>query len=45
MNNWLTGNLDYLLRCHQSLLIIDAKNDDLAREFTQLLNLRYDNLM
>ncbi|MBD2493446.1 hypothetical protein [Nostoc sp. FACHB-280] len=36
INNWLKGNLDYLLRSHQSLLVIEAKNDDLARGFTQL---------
>lgn len=36
INNWLKGNLDYLLRSHQSLLVIVAKNDDLTRGFTQL---------
>ena len=36
VNNWLKGNLDYLLRSHQSLLVIEAKNDDLTRGFTQL---------
>lgn len=36
VNNWLKGNLDYLLRSRQSLLVIEAKNDDLARGFTQL---------
>jgi hypothetical protein len=36
VNNWLKGNLDYLLRSHQSLLVIEAKNDDLSRGFTQL---------
>ncbi|MFM6154606.1 MAG: hypothetical protein ACKPE3_16690 [Sphaerospermopsis kisseleviana] len=28
INNLLKGNLDYLLRSHQSLLVIEAKNDD-----------------
>ncbi|MBS3028040.1 MAG: hypothetical protein HCA25_13425 [Dolichospermum sp. DET50] len=36
VNNWLKGNLDYLLRSQQSLLVIEAKNDDLSRGFTQL---------
>ena len=36
VNNWLKGNLDYLLRSQQSLLIIEAKNDDITRGFTQL---------
>jgi hypothetical protein len=36
VNNWLKGNLDYLLRSHQSLLVTEAKNDDLSRGFTQL---------
>lgn len=36
VNNWLKGNLDYLLRSKNSLLIIEAKNDDLTRGFTQL---------
>jgi hypothetical protein len=36
VNNWLKGNLDYLLRSRQSLLVIEAKNDDLTRGFTQL---------
>jgi hypothetical protein len=36
VNNWLKGNLDYLLRSTQSLLVIEAKNDDLTRGFTQL---------
>lgn len=36
VNNWLKGNLDYFLRSQQSLLIIEAKNDDLTRGFTQL---------
>jgi hypothetical protein len=36
VNNWLKGNLDYLLRKMSSLLVVEAKNDDLTRGFTQL---------
>lgn len=36
VNNWLKGNLDYLLRSEQSLVVIEAKNDDLTKGFTQL---------
>ena len=38
INEWLKGNLDYLLRSrsHNSLLVIEAKKDDLTRGFTQL---------
>jgi len=36
VNNWLKGNLDYLLRSKTTLLVIEAKNDDLTRGFTQL---------
>jgi len=36
VNNWLKGNLDYLLRREHSLLVVEAKNDDLSRGFTQL---------
>jgi len=36
VNNWLKGNLDYLLRRERKLLVIEAKNDDLSRGFTQL---------
>jgi hypothetical protein len=36
VSNQLKGNLDYLLRLNQSLLVIEAKNDDLTRGFTQL---------
>ena len=36
VNNWLKGYLDYLLRSTYSLLVIEAKNDDLTRGFTQL---------
>jgi hypothetical protein len=30
------GNLDYLIRGHSTLLVIEAKRDDLTRGFTQL---------
>ncbi|MGA7937258.1 MAG: hypothetical protein WCA35_27145 [Kovacikia sp.] len=36
VNNWLKGNLDYLLRSTRNLLVIEANNDDLTRGFTQL---------
>ncbi|NJL88789.1 MAG: hypothetical protein HC916_02510 [Coleofasciculaceae cyanobacterium SM2_1_6] len=36
VNNWLRGNLDYLLHQEQRLLVIGAKNDDMTRGFTQL---------
>jgi hypothetical protein len=36
VNNWLKGSLDYLLRRDNSLLVVEAKNDDLSRGFTQL---------
>jgi hypothetical protein len=36
VNNWLRGNLDYLLHREQSLLVVEAKNDDMTRGFTQL---------
>lgn len=36
INNWLKGNLDYLLRSTHHLLVVEAKNDDLTRGFTQL---------
>ncbi len=36
VNNWLKGNLDYLLRREHTFLVIEAKNDDLSRGFTQL---------
>lgn len=36
VSNWLKGNLDYLLRAKNSLLVIEAKNDDLTKGFTQL---------
>lgn len=32
----LKGKLDYLIRGERSLLVIEAKNDDLTRGFTQL---------
>jgi hypothetical protein len=36
VNPWLKGNLDYLLRGENTLLVEEAKNDDLSRGFTQL---------
>jgi hypothetical protein len=36
VNNWLKGNLDYFLKHNPSLLVVEAKNDDLTRGFTQL---------
>ena len=36
VNDWLKGSLDYLLRSQNNLLVIEAKNDDLTRGFTQL---------
>jgi hypothetical protein len=36
VNHWLKGTLDYLLRSSQTLVVIEAKKDDLTRGFTQL---------
>ena len=36
VNDWLKGNLDYLVRSSQSMVVIEAKRDDLTRGFTQL---------
>jgi hypothetical protein len=36
VSNWLKGNLDYLVRSNQSMVVIEAKKDDLTRGFTQL---------
>lgn len=36
VNNWLKGELDYLLRLNQSLVVIEAKKDNLSKGFTQL---------
>ena len=35
-NNQLKGSLDYFLRSEQSLLVIEAKDADMTRGFTQL---------
>lgn len=35
-NDWLKGNLDYWVRSEATLLVVEAKNDDLTRGFTQL---------
>lgn len=36
VNDWLKGNLDYLVRANTMFLVVEAKNDDLTRGFTQL---------
>ncbi len=36
VSNILKGNLDYLLQLKNQLLVIEARNDDLTRGFTQL---------
>jgi hypothetical protein len=36
VNNLLQGNLDYLIRSIHSLIVVQAKRDDLTRGFTQL---------
>ena len=36
VNNWLRGNLDYLVKGENILLVVEAKKDDLTRGFTQL---------
>lgn len=36
VSNWLKGSFDYFIPTPQNLLVIEAKNADLARGFTQL---------
>ena len=36
VNNLLQGNLDYFIQSQRSLVVIEAKRDDLTRGFTQL---------
>ncbi|MFP5271406.1 hypothetical protein [Coleofasciculus sp.] len=36
VNNWLKGSFDYFIPTEQNLLVVEAKNADLARGFTQL---------
>lgn len=36
VNNLLQGSLDYLIRSIHSLIVVEAKRDDLTRGFTQL---------
>ena len=36
VNDWLKGNLDYFVRANNTLLVVEAKNENLARGFTQL---------
>lgn len=36
VNDWLKGTLDYLLQSPKSLIVVEAKRDDLERGFKQL---------
>ncbi len=36
VNNFLQGNLDYFIQSEHSLVVVEAKRDDLTRGFTQL---------
>lgn len=36
INNWLQGNLDYLIRANGHMIVVEAKRDDLTRGFTPL---------
>lgn len=36
VNNLLQGNLDYLIQSQHSLVVIEAKRDDMTKGFTQL---------
>jgi hypothetical protein len=36
VSNQLQGTLDYFIRAQKNLLVVEAKNEDLARGFTQL---------
>ena len=36
VNDWLKGSLDYLIQNSESLLVIEAKQSDLAKGFVQL---------
>jgi len=36
VNNWLQGNLNYLIRADRQVVVIEAKRDELTRSFTQL---------
>ncbi len=36
VNDWLRGNLDYYLAAKENLLVIEAKQSDLGKGFTQL---------
>lgn len=36
VNNLLQGNLDYFIQAEHSLIVVEAKRDDLTRGFTQL---------
>lgn len=36
VNEWLKGNIDYLLRSQGEFIVVEAKNADMERGFTQL---------
>jgi hypothetical protein len=36
VNQQLQSNLDYLIRANHSLIVVEAKRDDMTRGFTQL---------
>lgn len=36
VSNWLKGSFDYFITTEQNLLVVEAKNADLGRGFTQL---------
>jgi len=36
VNDWLQGNLDYLIRARRQVIVVAAKRDDLTRGFTPL---------
>jgi hypothetical protein len=36
VSNWLKGSVDYYLQAKNNLLVVEAKNADLSRGFTQL---------
>ncbi|MCF2972699.1 hypothetical protein L1047_16000 [Synechococcus sp. Nb3U1] len=36
VSNWLKGSLDYLMRGKNTLLVVEAKKDDLTRGFVQM---------
>ncbi len=36
VNEWLKGNIDYLLQAEQKFVVVEAKNADMEKGFTQL---------